>query len=46
MNSYFGYEREIFDAQKKLIETIENQKGFTWEKIKAAIALECLLHVL
>ncbi|MBR4765515.1 MAG: hypothetical protein IK085_01990 [Clostridia bacterium] len=46
MNSYFGYEREIIDVQRELIEKIENQKGFTWEKIKAAIALECLLHVL
>ncbi len=46
MNSYFGYEREIFDAQRALIEKIGNQKGFTWEKIKAAIALDCLLHVI
>ena len=46
MNSYLSYEREIFEAQRELIEKIESQKGFTWDKIKAAIALDCLLHVL
>ncbi len=46
MNSYLDYEREIFDAQRRLIEKIESQKGITWEKIKAAIALDCLLHVI
>ena len=46
MNSYLSYEREIFEAKRELIEKLESQKGFTWERIKAAIALDCLLHVI
>ncbi|MBO4894083.1 MAG: hypothetical protein J5562_04105 [Clostridia bacterium] len=46
MNDYLDYQKALFDMEQELIDRIANQKGLTWKKIKAVIALDCLMRAI